>query len=200
MKCVFQLFKGAYQLSETAAHSLESQLRGIETLNNDLARVAAVNEAEEKLEEDRRVQARAQLRGKRDRSPQRDDASDTPVAESEDEEAAMMVDLVKAEQVKGQAENVERPVIGPIGTAPYGAQAPSVQQAATARTRGDRERSPRRDAEPAVPDSEEETPPLTAAQAAALRGDHIDTLDSLPDVLEDPPLPASNARGGGSLT
>jgi hypothetical protein len=38
------------------------------------------------MEEARRAQTRAQTRGKRDRSPERDDASDTPVAESEAEE------------------------------------------------------------------------------------------------------------------
>ena len=202
LECVFQLIKGSYKLSETAAHTLESQLRGIEALNNDLARVAAVNEAEEKLDEERRAQARAQLRGKRDRSPQRDDVSDTPVAESENEEEAdMKVDSGKAAQEKGQDESVVKPVvIGPIGTAPYGAQAPSVQQTATALSRGDRERSPRRDAEPAAPAAEEGSPKITAAQAAALRGDHIDSLDSLPPLVEDPPQPTSNPRGGDSLT
>ena len=96
-------------------------------------------------------------------------------------------------------------VLGPLGTAPYGAQAPTAAPAPAARPRTERERSPRREAEalPAAPDSEDETPQLTSAQAAALRGDSIGgSLDSLPAVEEEPtPLTtASNARGGASLT
>ncbi len=72
-----------------------------------------------------------------------------------------------------------------------------------------RERSPRRD--PPAPtgrvrwadqDVEDETPQLTAAQEAALRGDEgADSLDSLPVMEQETPQPpTSNQRGGGSLT
>jgi hypothetical protein len=202
LECVYQLIKGSYKMSESAAHTLETQLRGIESLNHDLARVQAANDAEEKLEEERREQARAQLRGKRDRSPPREDGAGTPVATSEhEEEADIKVDLNPAAQEKEQDASAVKPVvIGPLGTAPYGAQAPTVQQAAPATARGDRERSPRREAEPAAPAAEDGTSKATAAQEAALRGDHIDSLDSLPPLVDGPPPPASNPRGGGSLT
>ena len=78
--------------------------------------------------------------------------------------------------------------------------------------RSSRERSPRREPQREAPagrvrwadqDVEEETPQLTAAQSAAIRGDDAGggSLDSLPQLEEDSALrQASNQRGGGSLT
>ena len=53
-----------------------------------------------------------------------------------------------------------------------------------------------------MPASEEEViPQLMAAQGAAIRGDHVDTLDSIPDLVEEvPTATASNSRGGAPLT
>ena len=143
--------------------------------------------------------------------------SDTPIADS-DPEDDKIVGAVQAAQENAQealaalpppqqqgppaaAPDATRPVLGPLGTAPYGAQAPCVAPAAPARQRVERERSPRRDAElPATPESDDETPQITGAQSAALRGDHVGTLDSLPDFEETPQPPASNARGGAPRT
>ena len=97
------------------------------------------------------------------------------------------------------------PIIGPISATPSSAQATPATQAAQTVPRADRERSPRREHEQVpVPDLEEaeSVPVLTAAQEAAIRGDHIDTNDSLPEI-EEVPFPtetASNARGGASFT
>jgi hypothetical protein len=76
-----------------------------------------------------------------------------------------------------------------------------------------RERSPRRELQPgrqtsgirwadAEEEEETETPQLTVAQSAALRGDVIGgSLDSLPALEEPtPPLPPSNQRGGALHT
>ena len=69
-----------------------------------------------------------------------------------------------------------------------------------------RERSPRREADSALARpaarsaetaAEEETPQMTDAQAAALRGDSI---GSLPELEEVPPFAASNQRGGAPLS
>ncbi len=202
LECVYQLLQGSYKMSEEASHALETQLRGIETLNRDLARVQAVNEAEDKLEEERRAKARAQLRGKRDRSQTGADGTDTPVATSEnEEEVGMKVDLDPAPKQQEQPAGADAPaVIGPIGTVPFGPQAVVVPKAAPPAARGDRERSPRREVEPAAPAAADGTVRATAAQEAAIRGDLDDSLDSLP-ALEDPPPPTdSNPRGGDSLT
>jgi hypothetical protein len=99
------------------------------------------------------------------------------------------------------------PVLGPLGTAPYGAQAPTSTPTPEPLPRGDRERSPRRESDtltaavrPVVPDAAR-----SAAEDALARGDCIaDSLDSLPVVEEQPAASgattASNARGGASLT
>jgi hypothetical protein len=207
LECVFQIFKGTYKLSEEESHSLESQLSGIENLSGALERVAAVHEAEEKLEEERRAQTRAKMRAKRDRSW--DEESVTPVAESEADEMEVIGAEATAADIAGPpqgqpaaAPDAGKPIIGPVATTHSSVQAPSVTPTAKALPRADRERSPRRDTEQVtVPVSEEEViPPLTAKQDAALRGDLIDTLDSLPELEEAPQDTASNPRGGATLT
>jgi hypothetical protein len=102
------------------------------------------------------------------------------------------------------------PVLGPLGTAPYGAQAPRPEPAAVPLPREDRERSPRRDAEAtptpaAVGSAAPVTPKIDAAAEARIRGDDIgDSLDSLPaleaEEQQASQSTSSNARGGTSFT
>jgi hypothetical protein len=109
-----------------------------------------------------------------------------------------------AEQRAGAAEPPES-----AGHAPQPPAQGSAAQPTPAARADHRERSPRRDppahegrvrwADQTV---EDETPQLSAAQEAAIRGDALaDSVDSLPRIEEETPQPpTSNQRGGGSLT
>ena len=121
--------------------------------------------------------------------------------------------VANASQAIGQAPATAARVLGPLGTAPYGAQASSAASGLGAAAQpppvagsrsGQRERSPRREAEasagtPTRADvDEEETPQLSRAAAdAALRGDSIPSLPELED--DTPQVAASNPRGGALL-
>jgi hypothetical protein len=112
------------------------------------------------------------------------------------ERAPPTATVVGASQASGQATAAAAATLGPTGAAPDGSQD---SRSAL------RERSPRREADAAVPaparaaEAEKETPQLPQyAVDAALRGDSI---GSLPDLeVETPQLTASNQRGGALPT
>jgi hypothetical protein len=113
LECIHQHFKSKYQLSEDAASRLESQLRGIESLEANLDRVAAVNAAEAAAQMEDVRQS-----NKRERSPDPAEMADvdlpkTPVARSEPDEediAAAARALQEQEGTPGQVvEHSARP-------------------------------------------------------------------------------------------
>jgi hypothetical protein len=150
----------------------------------------------------------------------------TPIADEDDDdalEAAEASATALAEQGVGSASEiaVSADAAARVNHSPSAARPASddavpqgagdtAQPGAGARV-GQRERSPRRETpagrQPtalrwADQEEEDETPPLTAAQSAALRGDTVeDSIDSLPTLEEVPPLhPPSNQRGGALLS
>ena len=257
-----EFFTAEFELSDHSASQLASHLHGVASLESNLLRVRASNEAETAAQEARTKNA------KRERPPDADDMADvagtpTSVADSEPDEEASRAIRTPQEQTADRLQaavsrttpalaatssprpptcsaetppaSTPRPV-GPLGTTPHDAQAQAstvaALPAAAIQGRADRERSPRREAAAQTADADadaeetpqlhaeqvaaaaqpcdtldsldSETPQLTAAQSAALRGDAVGSCDDLPALEEAalpmPPQPpqtqAINARGG----
>jgi hypothetical protein len=242
-------FQTQYSLTEDAFYRLESKLRDIAHMQDNLDRMEAVNAAEAKAEQETKKKAHKRDRSpaadarEREAEPMDDQEVPTEVAPSENGDddkgarqdaaddggvaaptpvdstapvppagvtpaAAGVTESASAAPAAAPAGLVPGAVLGPLGTAPYGAQAARADLAATPLPRVDRERSPRREPDPPPPvaaPAEPDAARAAAVQDALERGDYVqDSLDSLP-VVEAAPAPsipttASNARGGGSLT
>ena len=222
---LYQAFK-AYDLGENRSHALESILRNVESMQDNLERERASAKPEE-------APRREQLKRERPAEEDEDDMADAAVGEpigppsptvvaDEDDESALQAAETGAAALAPQGGGDSTARAPPTDTIEGASQtdtqpvvvAAAPQEPASAATPGAgaraalRERSPRREADPArargavrwadaSEEEEEEVPQLTAEQAAALRGDSV---GSLPELEEVPPLANSNQRGGASLT